>query len=133
MEIASNIAKNVDNVLPVKKPVPVLAENITKQYVGGSFTAVDNISFELKENQITCFVGPSGCGKTVTLRLISGLEYPTYGKLTVYGKHVMGPGPDRGMIFQAYTSFPWLNALDNVAYGLKIMGVSKVQREENAR
>ncbi|MFQ5484386.1 MAG: ABC transporter ATP-binding protein [Desulfobacterales bacterium] len=133
MEIASNRAKNVDDVLPVKKPVPVRAENITKQYVGGTFTAVDNISFELKENQITCFVGPSGCGKTVTLRLISGLEYPTYGKLSVYGKQVMGPGPDRGMIFQAYTSFPWLNALDNVAYGLKIMGVPKIQREEKAR
>lgn len=116
-----------------KASVPVRAENITKQYVGGTFTAVDNVSFDLKENQITCFVGPSGCGKTVTLRLIAGLEYPTYGKITVYGKQVMGPGPDRGMIFQAYTSFPWLNALDNVAYGLKIIGAPKEQREEKAR
>ncbi|MEE9495415.1 MAG: ABC transporter ATP-binding protein [Desulfobacterales bacterium] len=133
MEIASKTAENTDNLSPNKKTIPVRAENITKQYGGGSFTAVDNISFELKENQITCFVGPSGCGKTVTLRLIAGLEYPTYGMLTVYGKQIMGPGPDRGMIFQAYTSFPWLNALDNVAYGLKIMGVPKAQREEKAR
>jgi NitT/TauT family transport system ATP-binding protein len=113
--------------------IPVKLDRITKQYVGGTFTAVDNISFQLKENQITAFVGPSGCGKTVTLRLIAGLEYPTYGTLTVFGEPVRGPGPDRGMIFQAYTSFPWLTALQNVAYGLKIMGVPKDEREEKAR
>lgn len=132
-EIPSNPAENAGNSPPSQKTVPVRVENITKQYVDGTFTAVDNISFELKENQITCFVGPSGCGKTVTLRLIAGLEYQTYGTLTVYGKPVLGPGPDRGMIFQTYTSFPWLNALDNVAYGLKIMGIAKAEREKKAR
>jgi len=133
MALPSDSAQNPDDSPPNLDSAPVCAQNITKQYTGGTFTAVDDVSFELNENQITCFVGPSGCGKTVTLRLIAGLEYPTYGTLTVYGKQIMGPGPDRGMIFQAYTSFPWLNALDNVAYGLKIMGVPKAQREEKAR
>jgi NitT/TauT family transport system ATP-binding protein len=133
MEMSSNSTEHTSSIPVNHESVPVRAENITKQYVGGTFTAVDKISFELRANQITAFVGPSGCGKTVTLRLIAGLEFPTYGTLTVFGKPVMGPGPDRGMIFQAYTSFPWLNARDNVAYGLKIMGVPKAEREEKAR
>jgi NitT/TauT family transport system ATP-binding protein len=113
--------------------IPVKADRITKKYIHEGFTAVDNISFELKENQITAFIGPSGCGKTVTLRLIAGLEYPTLGTITVFGKPVTGPGPERGMIFQAYTSFPWLTGLDNVSYGLKIMGIPKEERYEKAR
>lgn len=112
--------------------VPVSANAITKQYFSGAFTAVNNISFDLNENEITCFVGPSGCGKTVTLRLIAGLEHPSFGELTSYGKKIERPGPERGMIFQAYTSFPWLNAIDNVAYGMKMMGVGKKEREERA-
>jgi NitT/TauT family transport system ATP-binding protein len=133
MAIPSNSAQSSGNPPSSRDSVPVRAENITKQYAGGTFTAVDNVSFELNENQITCFIGPSGCGKTVTLRLIAGLEYQTYGTLTSYGKQIMGPGPERGMIFQAYTSFPWLTALGNVAYGLKIMGVPKDEREQRAR
>ena len=132
-ETPSSMEKHTEGLTQNHDLIPVRAANVTKQYTGGTFTAVDNISFELRQNQITCFIGPSGCGKTVTLRLIAGLEYPTYGELTVYGKQIMGPGPDRGMIFQAYTSFPWLNALENVAYGLKIMGVPKEEREEKAR
>ncbi|MCK4784707.1 MAG: ABC transporter ATP-binding protein [Desulfobacteraceae bacterium] len=133
MEAYSNSTESAGGSPQRQESMPVLAKQITKQYHGGTFTAVDNISFELNVNQITAFVGPSGCGKTVTLRLIAGLEYPTYGMLTVFGKKVMGPGPDRGMIFQAYTSFPWLSALDNVSYGLKIMGLPKKEQKEKAR
>lgn len=127
LNLIADKASSDDSLIPVK------VDRITKQYVGGSFTAVDNISFSLREDQITAFIGPSGCGKTVTLRLIAGLEYPTYGTISVFGKPILGPGPDRGMIFQAYTSFPWLTGLENVAYGLKIMGVPKAEREEKAR
>ena len=86
----------------------VVARNITKQYVKGTFTAFDDITLTLHENQFVCFIGPSGCGKTTMLRLISGLEMPTRGRLSTFGEAIGGPGPDRGMIFQAYTSFPWL-------------------------
>lgn len=133
MEAYSNSTESAGGLPQRKESIPVLAKQITKQYHGGTFTAVDNTSFEIEANKITCFIGPSGCGKTVTLRLIAGLEYPTYGALTVFGKQVMGPGPDRGMIFQAYTSFPWLSAIDNVSYGLKIMGLPKKEQEEKAR
>lgn len=114
-------------------PPPLRAERITKTYADGTFTALDDVSLELRENEITALVGPSGCGKTTMLRIISGLEYPTRGHLEVLGKRVLGPGPDRGMIFQAYTSFPWLTSQKNVEYGMKIMGVPPAERRERAR
>lgn len=109
------------------------ARRISKSYNRGSFTALDDVSLELRENQITAFVGPSGCGKTTMLRIIAGLEYPNRGSIEAYGKPITGPGPDRGMIFQAYTSFPWLTTLQNVEYGMKITGVPPEERRERAQ
>ena len=111
----------------------VVATRVTKQYVGGTFTALDDVSLTLRENEIVAFIGPSGCGKTTMLRLISGLEHPTTGRLLTFGDPIRGPGPDRGMIFQAYTSFPWLTVRKNIEYGMKIMGVAKAEREATAR
>jgi NitT/TauT family transport system ATP-binding protein len=113
-------------------PAAVSATNIVKQYVDGAFTAIDNISMTLNEGEIVAFIGPSGCGKTTMLRLISGLEQPTSGDLSTFGETIEGPGPDRGMIFQAYTSFPWLTAKKNIEYGMKIMGISKAERSAKA-
>jgi NitT/TauT family transport system ATP-binding protein len=79
-------------------------------------------------------LGPSGCGKSTILRLIAGLDFPTSGEILVNGKTVQGPGRDRGMVFQKYTSFPWLTVEENIAYGMKINGVSKgEQRDTVAR
>ena len=108
-------------------------QDVTRRYLGGTFTAVEGISLDCPEAQVTAFVGPSGCGKTTVLRMLAGLEEPTEGTITTYGKPVHGPGPDRGMVFQAYTSFPWLTALQNVEYGMKILGIAKAEREERAR
>ena len=110
----------------------VVARNITKQYVKGTFTALDDITLTLRENEFVCFIGPSGCGKTTMLRLIAGLEMPTRGRLSTFGEAIGGPGPDRGMIFQAYTSFPWLTARKNIEYGMKIVGVPRAEREQKA-
>ena len=112
--------------------VAVSAEHIVKQYVDGKFTALDDISLTLNEGEIVAFIGPSGCGKTTMLRLISGLERPTTGTISTFGETIDGPGPDRGMIFQAYTSFPWLTAKKNIEYGMKIMGISKAERSAKA-
>jgi len=109
--------------------VVIRVSNVTQQYLGGSFTAVDNISLELRKNEIVTFIGPSGCGKTTVLRMIAGLEYPTQGELFAYEQPIVGPGPDRGMIFQAYTSFPWLTTRQNIEYGMKIMGVTRNDRQ----
>jgi len=118
--------------MPEQNSPAVMSLGIVKQYLNGAFTALDNIALEVKENQIVSFIGPSGCGKTTMLRLISGLEYPTSGRLTTFGEPIQGPGPDRGMIFQAYTSFPWLTAQANIEYGMKIMGIPKAERQAKA-
>ncbi len=110
----------------------VEAHGITKQYLGGQFTALDDFSLTVRENEITSFIGPSGCGKTTMLRLIAGLERPTRGRLTTFGGAIRDPGPDRGMIFQAYTSFPWLTARKNIEYGMKIVGIPRQERQRKA-
>ena len=111
---------------------PIRAERVTKEYIGGKVVALDDVSVDIRENQVTALIGPSGCGKTTLLRLTAGLEYPTRGELSVYGKPITGPGPDRGMVFQAYTSFPWLTARKNVERGMKIQGLSQREQRERA-
>jgi len=106
----------------------IRATRISKEYVGGKIVALDDVTVELHENQVTAFIGPSGCGKTTLLRLVAGLEYPTRGSIQVYGQPILGPGPERGMVFQAYTSFPWLKVRKNVEYGMQIEGVPKAER-----
>jgi NitT/TauT family transport system ATP-binding protein len=75
-------------------------------------------------------LGPSGCGKSTLLRMIAGLDKPTSGQVLVNGEIVTHPGKDRGMVFQKYTSFPWLTVADNIGYGMKINGVPEAQRKE---
>jgi NitT/TauT family transport system ATP-binding protein len=75
-------------------------------------------------------LGPSGCGKSTVLRMIAGLDFPTTGDVLVNGKRVIGPGSDRGMVFQKYTSFAWLTVAANVEYGLRIQGAPAKERRE---
>ena len=107
-------AMNRIDALPV-----IAARQVYKQFAGGVVTALSNISLDLRENEFTAFVGPSGCGKTTLLRIIAGLEHPTRGRVTMDGVDITRPGPERGMLFQAYTSFPWLTARKNVEYGMR--------------
>lgn len=111
----------------------ITVNGVTKKYLGGTFTAVDDVSMDIREGEIVAFVGPSGCGKTTVLRMVAGLEEPTDGVITVNDQQVLGPGPDRGMIFQAYTSFPWLTARQNVEYGMKILRVPAAERKARAQ
>jgi len=75
-------------------------------------------------------LGPSGCGKSTVLRMIAGLDFPTTGDVLVNGERVIGPGPDRGMVFQKYTSFNWLTVEANVEYGLRIQGTPAGERRD---
>jgi NitT/TauT family transport system ATP-binding protein len=99
---------------------------------GRSLTAVDRVSFEVSENSICVLLGPSGCGKSTVLRMIAGLEHPTGGTVALGDRAVTGPGRDRGMVFQAYTSFDWLSVRRNVEFGMKINGVPAAERRERA-
>lgn len=91
----------------------------------------DKFDFEGRDiGEFQVLLGPSGCGKSTVLRMIAGLDFPTSGDVLVNGKKVIGPGSDRGMVFQKYTSFAWLTVAANVEYGLRIQGAPENQRRE---
>jgi len=97
---------------------------------GGTFTALEEVSFEVPDQQFAVLVGPSGCGKSSLLYLTAGLAEPTSGEIHVGGQQVQGPGADLGMVFQSYTLFPWLTVRQNVEFGLKRRGVPAARRKE---
>lgn len=87
--------------------------------------ALTSVTTTMESGEFISLVGPSGCGKSTMLRLVAGLIPPTTGKLTVNGKEIEKPAPDRGMMFQKATLFPWLTVKDNIAFSLKMQGKLK--------
>ena len=120
---------------------PKLAvENVSVTYLaktGDPVHAVDDVSFAIADKpgagEIVVVLGPSGCGKSTLLKCVAGLLRPTKGRVIVEGTPVEGPGRDRGMVFQQYTSFAWLTVLGNVEYGLRLAGVPKTERAARAK
>jgi NitT/TauT family transport system ATP-binding protein len=99
----------------------------------GTFTLVlDDVSFSVNENEFLCFLGPSGCGKSTLLNLVAGFIKPSTGTIRFNGAPVVGPGPDRGVVFQDPTLFPWLTACRNVEFGLQALGVDRTHRRSKA-
>jgi|LakMenEpi03Aug12_release.lakeMendotaPanAssembly.Ray.scaffolds.fasta_scaffold28083_8 ABC-type nitrate/sulfonate/bicarbonate transport system ATPase subunit len=90
--------------------------------------ALSRIDLVIEPGQFVCLAGPSGCGKTTLLRLVAGFMKPTEGTITVDGKAIAKPGPDRGMVFQSPTLYPWMTVRRNVELGPKFQGLSKKQR-----
>jgi NitT/TauT family transport system ATP-binding protein len=90
--------------------------------------AVDDVSLEVREREFVALVGPSGCGKTTCLRMAAGLDFPTAGTVTVGGKKVEEPGPQRAVVFQQFALFPWKTVYDNIDFGLRSQGVPAVER-----
>jgi len=89
---------------------------------GQTVSAVDEVSLSVPEGQFVCIVGPSGCGKSTLLQLVAGLLQPSSGRVAVAGAVVKGPGPDRGVVFQKDSVFPWMRVRHNVEYGLRCRG-----------
>lgn len=112
----------------------VLVKNVHKEFRGGSdvVVALDDISFELADNEFFCVVGPSGCGKTTLLNLLAGFETPTSGLIEVNGKAVTRPGRERAVAFQEYALFPWCTVRENIEFGLTLKGVGKAERRSTA-
>jgi NitT/TauT family transport system ATP-binding protein len=100
---------------------------------GKTFEALHDINLSVGEKEFICLLGPSGCGKTTLLRIMAGLEKPSSGAVLLDGVPIEGPGPQRGMVFQEYSLFPWRTILDNVSFGLELKGVSKDERYDKAR
>jgi NitT/TauT family transport system ATP-binding protein len=120
--------------MPSSHAAPRLqVDNVSLRYQspsGGTFTALEQVSFEVPDQQFAVLVGPSGCGKSSLLYLTAGLAEPTEGEIYVGGERVEGPGADRGMVFQGYTLFPWLTVRQNIEFGLKRRKMPAAQRKE---
>lgn len=107
-------------------------KDLTKIYhsQNGDVTAIDHVNLQVEESEFVMIVGPSGGGKTTLINMIGGLDEATSGQVILDGKEIEGPGPDRGMVFQGYSLFPWLTVLKNVEFGMKMR---KVPAEERTR
>ena len=109
--------------------------NITKRFDlpgGRALTAVEDVSFAVEKGSICVLLGPSGSGKSTILRMIAGLETQSEGEMDLRGAPIDGPGRERGMVFQAYSSFDWMSVGKNVEFGMKINGVPAQERRERA-
>jgi NitT/TauT family transport system ATP-binding protein len=100
---------------------------------GALVEAVADVSLTFRAQEFVCLIGPSGCGKTTLLQLVAGLLPVTSGEMAVDGVAIAGPSPERGLVFQRDSVFPWMRAIDNVSYGLKCRGVDKAKRLDTAR
>jgi ABC-type nitrate/sulfonate/bicarbonate transport system ATPase subunit len=120
----------------------ITLRNVSRVFTGASGEKVEalrDVNLEIADEfapdgrdigEFRVLLGPSGCGKSTILRMIAGLDFPTTGEIMVNGRQVTGPGPDRGMVFQKYTSFNWLTVARNVEYGLRIKGTPEAERHE---
>jgi NitT/TauT family transport system ATP-binding protein len=96
-------------------------------------TVFDHVSLDIHRREFITVIGPSGCGKSTFIRIVAGLDEATGGEILLDGKPVNGPGPDRGMVFQGYTLFPWLTVKKNVMFGLRMQGRTSTIAESEAR
>jgi NitT/TauT family transport system ATP-binding protein len=118
-------------------PPKLRVQDLSVSYIdrkGNHTEAVRDVSFDVYDKpnsgEVIVFLGPSGCGKSTILKAVAGLLKPTEGEVLVDGKVVEDVGRDRGMVFQAYTSFGWLTVRQNVEYGLKLQGMAKAERQK---
>jgi NitT/TauT family transport system ATP-binding protein len=98
----------------------------------GTLVVLKDINMTIEQGEFICAVGASGSGKSTLLRQIAGLDSPSSGEVRIENRLVRGPGPDRGMVFQHYTLYPWMSVQDNTEFGLKLQGVPKRERREQA-
>ena len=99
----------------------IVFDNVSYAYVDANETylALEDVDLEICDGEFLCLVGHSGCGKSTMLSLIAGLEMPTKGRILIDGKPIQGPGPDRSIVFQNYSLFPWQTALKNVMFAMQ--------------
>jgi NitT/TauT family transport system ATP-binding protein len=114
-----------------QRPVTMEVKGLNKQF--GDVTALKDINLKIHKREFVCVIGPSGCGKSTLIRILAGLEQASSGQVLLNGEAVTEPGPERGMVFQGYTLFPWLTVKKNIMFGLIESGYDKGTAESEAR
>ncbi|MEC8907815.1 MAG: ATP-binding cassette domain-containing protein, partial [Pseudomonadota bacterium] len=114
-----------------QRPVTMEVKGLNKQF--GEVTALKDINLKIHKREFVCVIGPSGCGKSTLIRILAGLEQASSGQVLLNGEAVTEPGPERGMVFQGYTLFPWLTVKKNIMFGLLESGYDKGTAESEAR
>jgi len=117
-----------------ERPVVLDVQSLGRAFQSerGYVAALENINFQAHRREFVCVIGASGCGKSTLIRILAGLDQPSSGQMLLDGKPVRGPGPDRGMVFQGYTLFPWRTVLENVMFGLEMRGLRRTAAESEA-
>lgn len=115
-------------------PIKIQVTSVNKIFstADKEVVALRDINLDIPEGQFVCLLGPSGCGKSTLLNAVAGFSLPSSGAITVNGKIVTGPGPDRGMVFQEYALFPWMTVEQNIGFGLEIKGMDKADIQKRA-
>lgn len=112
-------------------------DQVTKKFPdgqGGEVQVIDGASLGVVQGEILAFLGPSGCGKTTLMRMAGGLDFPTTGRIVLHGEDVIGPDRRKGMVFQSYSSFPWLTVFENVLFGMRYRyDLSSDKKRERAK
>ena len=118
-----------------QRPIILRVSELKKAYGtnGKTHVVFDKVSLDIHRREFVCVVGASGCGKSTLARIVAGLDDSSGGSVLLDGKAVAGPGPDRGMVFQGYTLFPWLTVKRNIMFGLKMNGKEDSIAETEAR
>lgn len=136
MMAVANATQRADTLA---QAIPVTAEDSVVQVRGLSkvyppdVEALRDVDLDFPRGQLTSLLGPSGCGKTTLLKIIAGLISATSGTVTVNGKVVTRPGPERAFVFQDFALLPWATAIRNVGFGLELRGTSRAERQEKAK
>jgi NitT/TauT family transport system ATP-binding protein len=92
--------------------------------------ALDGVDLHVDDGEMVCLLGASGCGKSTLLSIIGGLEQASAGEVRIEGDRVIGPGADRGMVFQGYSLYPWMTVAQNIEFGLRVEGLAKPRRAD---
>jgi NitT/TauT family transport system ATP-binding protein len=118
-----------------ERPVVLRVRDLHKTFGinGHGHVAFEKMSLDVHRREFICIIGPSGCGKSTFIRIVAGLEDSSGGEILIDGHPVSGPGPDRGMVFQGYTLFPWRTVKQNVMFGLKMRGQDTSTADAEAR
>jgi NitT/TauT family transport system ATP-binding protein len=129
-----NMTVPISHRHPVVDKGNIIIDSVTIRFGSGRTlnTAVKETSLEITPGEFVCILGPSGCGKSTLLNSVAGYVNPTSGKVLVDGELITTPGPDRGMVFQQYSLFPWKTVHENIAVGPKIAGHSSAESDSIA-